>query len=94
MASSEPNTPTIAIPGKTITAEKPDMDLKSLFMVMMEGYKKDVKKSLKEIQENTFKWVKELNKIIQDLKMEVKTIKKSQRVTTLEIENKKIIQEP
>ena len=63
------------------------MDLKSLFMVMMEGYKKDVKNSLKEIQENTFKWVKELNKIIQDLKMKVETIKKSQRETTLEIEN-------
>ena len=77
MASSEPNTPTIASPGKTITAEKPDMDLKSLLMVMMEGYKKDVKNSLKEIQENTFKWVKELNKTIQDLKMKVETIKKS-----------------
>ena len=87
MASSEPNTPTIAIPGKTITAEKPDMDLKSLFMMMMEGYNKDINNSPKEIQENTFKWVKELNKIIQDLKMEVKTIKKSQRKTTLEIEN-------
>ena len=94
MASSEPNTPTIASPGKTITAEKPDMDLKSLFMVMMEGYNKDINNCLKEIQENTFKWVKELNKIIQDLNMEVETIKKSQRVTTLEIENKKIIQEP
>ena len=53
------------------------MDLKSLFMVMMEGYKKDVKNSLKEIQENTFKWVKELNKIIQDLNMKVEIIKKS-----------------
>jgi chaperonin cofactor prefoldin len=31
--------------------------------------------------------VKELNKTIQDLKMEVETIKKSQRKTTLEIEN-------
>jgi hypothetical protein len=31
--------------------------------------------------------VKELNKTIQDLKMEVETIKKSQRETTLEIEN-------
>jgi prefoldin subunit 5 len=31
--------------------------------------------------------VKELNKAIQDLKMEVETIKKSQRETTLEIEN-------
>jgi predicted nucleic acid-binding Zn-ribbon protein len=31
--------------------------------------------------------VKELNKTIQDLKMEVETMKKSQRKTTLEIEN-------
>jgi prefoldin subunit 5 len=31
--------------------------------------------------------VKELNKTIQDLKMEVETIKKSQRETTLELEN-------
>ena len=31
--------------------------------------------------------MKELNKIIQDLKVEVETIKNSQRETTLEIEN-------
>jgi predicted nucleic acid-binding Zn-ribbon protein len=31
--------------------------------------------------------VKELNKIIQDLKMEIEPIKKSQREATLEIEN-------
>jgi hypothetical protein len=31
--------------------------------------------------------VKELNKIIQDLKIEVESIRKSQRETTLEIEN-------
>jgi uncharacterized coiled-coil protein SlyX len=31
--------------------------------------------------------VEELNKTIQDLKMEVETIKKSQRETTLEMEN-------
>jgi cell division protein FtsL len=31
--------------------------------------------------------VKELNKTIQDLKIEIKAIKKSQRDTTLEIEN-------
>jgi cell fate (sporulation/competence/biofilm development) regulator YmcA (YheA/YmcA/DUF963 family) len=31
--------------------------------------------------------VKELNKTNQDLKMEIETIKKSQRETTLEIEN-------
>jgi hypothetical protein len=31
--------------------------------------------------------MKELNKTIQDIKMEIETIKKSQRATTLEIES-------
>jgi hypothetical protein len=42
---------------------------------------------LKHYRKKTSKQVKELNKTIQDLKMEVETIKKSQRVTTLEVEN-------
>ena len=63
------------------------MDLKSLLMIMMEDYKKDINNSLKEIQENASKQVKELDKTIQDLKTEVETIKKSQSKTTLEIEN-------
>ena len=49
--------------------------------------KEETQKSLKELQENTTKQRKELNKTIQDLKMEIETIKKSQRETTLEIEN-------
>jgi chromosome segregation ATPase len=56
-------------------------------MMMMEDYKKGINNPLKEIQENTSKQVRELNKTIQDLKMEVETIKKSQREKTLEIEN-------
>jgi hypothetical protein len=39
------------------------------------------------LQENTTKQVKTLNKPIYDLKMEIVTIKKSQRETILEIEN-------
>ena len=58
LASSEPNSPTIASPGYTITPEKQDMDLKSLLMMMMEDYKKEINNSLKEIQENTSKQVK------------------------------------
>jgi uncharacterized protein YukE len=54
---------------------------------LVEALKKKAQKSLKELQENTTKQVKELNKAIQDLKMEVETINKSQRETTLEIEN-------
>ena len=53
----------------------------------VEALKEETQKSLKELQENTTKQVKELNKTIQDLKMEIETIKKSQRETTLEIEN-------
>ena len=46
LASSEPNSPTVASPGYTITPEKQDMDLKSHLMTMMEDFKK-------EIQEDT-----------------------------------------
>jgi DNA repair exonuclease SbcCD ATPase subunit len=53
----------------------------------LEALKEETQKSLKELQENTTKQVKELNKTIQDIKMEIQTIKKSQRETTLEIEN-------
>jgi hypothetical protein len=64
LASSETNSPTIASPGYTTTPEKQDMDLKSLLMMMMENFKKEINKSLKEIQENTSNQVKELNKTI------------------------------
>jgi chromosome segregation ATPase len=52
----------------------------------VEVLKEEPKKSLKELQENTTKQVMELTKTIQDLKMEVETMKKTQRKTTLEIE--------
>jgi uncharacterized coiled-coil protein SlyX len=89
LASSGPNPLTIASPGYTITPEKQYMDLKPLLMMIIEDYKKDINNSHKEIEENTFKQVKELNKTIQDLQMEVERIKKSQMETTLEIENLK-----
>jgi hypothetical protein len=41
LASSEPNSPTVASPGFTITPEKQDMGLKSLLM-MMEEIKKEI----------------------------------------------------
>jgi F0F1-type ATP synthase membrane subunit b/b' len=53
----------------------------------VEALKEETQRSLKELQENTNKLVKELNKTIQDLKMEVETIKKTQRETTLELGN-------
>jgi cytoplasmic iron level regulating protein YaaA (DUF328/UPF0246 family) len=84
------------------------LDLKSYLIILLEGFKKGISNSLKEIkensakqvealkeetqkflkdlQENTTKQVMELNKIIQNLNMEVETIKKTQRETTLQIE--------
>ena len=59
LASSEPNSPTIASPGYTITPEKQDMDLNSLLMMVMENFKK-------EIQENTGKQLEALKEETQN----------------------------
>jgi hypothetical protein len=45
----------------------------------VEALKEKTHKSLKGIQENTIRQAKELNKTTQVLKVEIKTIKKSQR---------------
>ena len=52
----------------------------------VEVLKEETEKSLKGLQEYTIKQVAEMNKTIQDLKMEIETIMKSQRETTLELE--------
>ena len=53
----------------------------------IEDPKEETPKFLKELQESTTKHAKKSNKAIQDLKMELETIKKSQRETSLEIGN-------
>jgi chromosome segregation ATPase len=53
----------------------------------VEALKEETQKSLKELQVNTTKQVTELHKTIQDLKLEIETINKSQIETTVEIEN-------
>jgi hypothetical protein len=44
LASSESNSPTITSSGYTITPEKQDMDLNSLFTMMMDNFKKEIQK--------------------------------------------------
>ena len=66
LTSSEPYSPTMAIPGYTITPENQDSDLKLLLMMMIEDFKKDINNFLKEIQENT-------NKQLEVLKEETQT---------------------
>ena len=50
-------------------------DINNPLKEIQEALKEETQKSLKELQENKGKQVKELNITIQDLKMEVETIK-------------------
>ena len=68
LASSAPNSPTIASPGYTITLEKQDSDLKSLLMMIIEDIKKNINNSLKEIQKNTGKQMEALKEETQKKK--------------------------
>jgi hypothetical protein len=85
--SSEPSFPTTASPEYTNTPENRESVLKSYLMKIIEPFKEAINNSLKEIEENTGKQVKELNKAIQDLNMEVETTKKTQMEANLEMEN-------
>jgi hypothetical protein len=56
-------------------------------MKIIESFKEEIYNSLKETQENKSKQVKELNKVVQDLKVEVETMKKTQMEANLKMEN-------
>ena len=62
-------------------------DLKSHLMEMTEAFKEEINKSLKEIQNTTIKQVQEMNKTVQDIKMEIESTKKTQTEAILEIES-------
>jgi hypothetical protein len=70
----------------TEEAQKSLKELQEITAKQVEVLKEKHKKTLKELQENTTKQVMELNKTIQDLKLKVERIKKTQREATLEIE--------
>ena len=53
MAASEPNSPLAACSGYPNTPEKQDLDLKSMVMMLLQEYMKNINKSPKEIQENS-----------------------------------------
>lgn len=72
-APTEPRQPTAANPGYSNTAEA-EKELTSNLTKTTETVKEEINKSLKEIQENTNQQ-KNVNKSVQDQKMEIKTIK-------------------
>jgi hypothetical protein len=49
LAPSETSFPTTSSPGFPNTPEKQDLDLKSLLMMMIEDFKKDINNFIKEI---------------------------------------------
>jgi hypothetical protein len=53
-------------------------------MKIIESFKEDINNSLKNLQDNTIKQVKELNKAAQHLKLEGETIKKTKMEANLE----------
>jgi hypothetical protein len=60
LASSEPNSLPISSSRYATTPENQDSDQKSLLVMVIEDFKKDINNSLKEIQENTSKEVEAL----------------------------------
>ena len=62
-------------------------DIKSSLIKMIEVFKEETNKSLKEIQESTIKHEKEINKTVQDLKMKIEAIKKIQTEGTVDMKN-------
>jgi chromosome segregation ATPase len=66
-------------PGYPNTPKKQESDLKSHIMMMIEDFKKDINKSLKEIQENTGKQLEALKKETQ------KSLKELQENTTKQV---------
>lgn len=73
MAPPEPRQPTKASPGYSNTADA-QKKKKSPYIQFYEDdrtFKEEMTKSLKEVQENNIKQVKETNKIVLDLKMEI-----------------------
>jgi uncharacterized protein YukE len=56
-------------------------------MKMIEDFKGEMNKDFKEKQGNTIKQVKEINKTVQDVKMEIEAINKTQTEAILEMKN-------
>jgi FtsZ-binding cell division protein ZapB len=75
LTSSELNSPTILSPGYITTLEKQDSDRKTLLMMVIEDFKKDINNSLKHIQKNTGK---QLETLKEETQKSLKNYRKTQ----------------
>ena len=66
IASSEPNSPTTAIPSFPNTPKKQDLNIKSHLIMLIEDFNKYVNHSLKEVQENLSQQLKAFKKKTQN----------------------------
>ena len=82
---AEPSYPTTANPGYPNTAETQENDHRFNIMKVILVFKREMNKSFKVIQENTIKLVNEINKIVQDVEIEIEAIKKTQSQRIMEM---------
>lgn len=75
MLPPEPSNPTTAGPGKCNIAEAEDKDFPRATMNMFKDLREGVNKSLHEIWKNTNKQWNEVMKTVQDLKVEMGSLK-------------------
>lgn len=86
-ALSEYSSPRTARPEYNNTYRNKEGDQKFYHTKVIESFKEYINNSLKEIPDNAIK-KKELNTAVQNLKVGVETIKKTEMETTLEINGK------
>jgi hypothetical protein len=83
--SAECSTPTPPIPGHPNATKNLDPDLKAYLMMMVEGIKKDINNSLKEIQENTAKKLKVLKDKQENTTKQVEVLMEKQENTSKQV---------
>lgn len=77
VAPPGPSCLAIASPGCLNPAKAQGDDFKNDAIKIPEAFKDEINKFLKEMQENTSKYAREVNKMVQELKIEIETVNKT-----------------
>ena len=76
-----------ASPGCPNTVKLQENYLQSNLMKMLQAFKEEMNESLEQVQENANKQVKEMNKTLQGLKVEIEAMKKKHKLPILQMVN-------